>query len=226
VDRTAKATERKSVFLDIKIAQNYNLRFLPTSMPTGDLFFVSAQHHNFKEDDQKRAWACLRVHGTEGQDCPICRLVEAAEFADAEKYKKLIDTYKVAWRWHAQVVHVVADQEVEQLSIVGLSKNTANDVSSILKMERDNRQPLLVDPDKGQAINIARNDKTGLGTRYKVQATGLRLSLDEIYPKWTEEFLDVEKAVALRIVETERLIASIQTTVGNNVLRTLLPDLA
>lgn len=228
VERTVQSTAKKSVFFDIRPATNTNFRFLPSYNAEGDLFFASAQHHNFKEDGEKRSWACLRVHGTEGQDCPICLLVEAAVETDEAKFGKLISAHKLAERWHAQVVALPKGEgeEVEQVSVIGLSKMTAADVSAILKMEKDNRQPLLTDPDQGQAVNISRNDKPGLQTRYKVQATGLRTSLDTVYPKWTEEFLDLPKAVALRVVEPERIIASIQETVGNNVFRTLLPNLA
>lgn len=229
VERTVQSTAKKSAFFDIRPATNYNFRFLPSYNEEGDLFFESAQHHNFKEDGEKRSWACLRSFGAPGQDCPACLLVEAAITVDETKYSKLISAHKLAQRWHAQVVVLPKGEgevEAEQVSIIGLSKMTAADVSAILKMEKDNRQPLLTDPDQGQAINISRNDKPGLQTRYKVQATGLRTSLDTVYPKWTEEFLDLPKAVALRIVEPERMIASIQETVGNNVFRTLLPDLA
>jgi len=223
VDRTLKSTENKSVFYDVKPGTSHNLRFLPPSDPTGSLFFESAQHFNFTEEGQKRAWACLRIHGEEGADCPICKLVEAAKESGDDRFEKIIKNHAVSYRWHAQVLPLPReDKPVEQLYVVGLSKQTAQKVSNIMKMERDNRQPLITDPDKGQAVNITRNDKSGLQTRYEVQATGLRIPLDEIYAKWTDEFLNVQEAVGLRIVDADRLEKSILETVGNSNVKALL----
>ncbi len=223
VERTTKSTERKSVFLDLKAGQALNLRFLPSWTPEGDLFFVSAQHYKFTENGEKRAWACLDVHG-EG-DCPICQMVEAARTKvndGDDRFEKYIDRHNQSLRWHAQVVPIREGQTIEQSYVFGFSKTTADKVSGILKMERDTRQPLLTDPDKGQTVYVSRNDKSGKATRYEVQATGVRVGLDEIFPEWTESFLDVEKAIGLRIGNRDQLLASIKETIGTPMFETLL----
>lgn len=226
VDRTTKATEKKSVFLDIKLGQSVNLRFLPPDNEDGLLFFESAQHYKLKQEGQGRAWACLRVHGAKGQDCPVCLFLEAAaEKLDAGRYKSLKNSHVVSNRWHAQVIPLTVDgKPAEQLYVVGLSKGTAGKVSTILKMERDNRQPLITDPDHGQAVNITRNEKSGLQTRYEVMSTGIRVPLDELYPAWTEEFLNIEKAIGLRIADEDTINASIAETVGGVLFNKLRPD--
>ena len=215
VERTLKNTTRKSVFLDLKPGTT-NLRFLPPDNPEGNLFFESAQHFRLKEEGEKRAFACLRMHGDEGQECPACVLIERAIAEDAEKYAKLIDTFGgigVASKWHAQVVPLPTEgTAVDQLYIVGLSKTTAGKISNVLKMERDNRQPLITDPDNGQAVAIVHNGKSGKMIRYEVQATGLRIPLDEIYPQWVDEFLNIEKAIGMRVVPPQRLAKSLQET--------------
>ena len=233
VERTTEATKSKSVFYDIKPGQNVNLRFLPPDNAEGRLFFESAQHFNFKLEGEKRTWACLRVHGDGTEECPACVLVEKAEAADDDRFKKIIREHNMSPRWHAQVLVLPKpddkDEEgnpvgVKQINVVGLSKGTAQKVANILKMEKDNRQALLTDPDKGQAVNVSRNDKSGLQTRYEVQATGLRVPLDEVYPKWTDEFLDIQKAIGLRITTAEEMSNSIQETIGNNLFKALLGD--
>jgi hypothetical protein len=213
------------VFLDIKAGQSVNLRFLPPWSEEGLLFFESAQHYKFTETGEKRAWACLRSHADE--ECPICQMVEKAKELGDDRFKKIIRDHDVSYRWHAQVMPLPQEgKPVEQTYIIGLSKTTAAKVSDLLKIERDNRQALITDPDKGQAVNISRNDKSGLQTRYEVTGTGIRIPLNDVFPGWADAFLDVPKAVNLRVGTRERLLESIQETVGNNVFKALLGDQA
>ncbi len=223
VERTSKSTERKSVFLDIKAGQSVNLRFLPPWSEEGLLFFESCQHYQFTEGGEKRAWACLRSHGDGTEECPICEMVERAKELDEERFKKIIKNHDASYRWHSQVIPLPTEgQTIDQTYIVGLSKTTADKVSGILKMERDNRQPLITDPDAGQAVNIRRNEKSGLQTRYEVSGTGIRMPLDDIFPGWAEAFLDVPKAINLRLGSRERLLESMQETVGMATFKALV----
>jgi hypothetical protein len=215
------------VFYDIKPGTSHNLRFLPPWNEEGLLFFESVQHFNFKVDGQPRAFACLKVHGD--GECPSCDMLERAPDVFAgndDLIESILNKHGLAFRWHAQVIPIRPEGlEQDGPYIVGLSKGTANDVSDILTMERDNRQALLVDPDEGQAINITRNNKSGLGTRYKVMPTGLRVGLDDLLPDWADKFLDVPKAVNLRIITPEDMYKAIQDTRGNNIFAKLFPEI-
>jgi len=227
VERTARSTEKKSVFLDIKPGETKRLRFTPTSNEDGSLFFVSGQHFKLKDEGQARAFACLSVHGEEGQECPGCLLIErSVEVFSEDISKKYKNDHGLSYRWHAQVVPLPKDGEDKptQSYVIGLSKMTADDVSKIAKMEADNRQPLLTDPDQGQVIQIARNNATGFGTRYKTLPTGLRVSLDTLLPTWEEKFLDTAKAINLRVVTEEKFYKAIQETVGVGVFAQLFPN--
>jgi len=235
VERTAKVTEKTNVYFDLKPGQSVNLRFTPPSDESGELFFVSAQHFKMKQEGQPRAYACLRAHGVD-QECPICVFLERIEevFADNDTLReKLHREHDVAYRWHAQVVPVPKEGQglAEQTYVIGLSKATADKVSKILMMEKDNRLILLTDPDEGQAINISRNEKTGFGTRYEVMPTGLRMSLDAIttvsaagVPAWEEKFLNVRDALKLRIEKPESLYPIIAETVGIVAFAKVFPE--
>lgn len=240
VERTAKATEKKSVFLDLKPGEKKRLRFTPSSDENGELFFVSAQHFKLKDEGQPRAFACLAVHGepdAEGNlpECVICTFLAKAEtvFADNEALlDKLQRDHSVSYRWHAQVLPVPKDgQELnDQTYIMGFSKVTADKISQILKMEKDERMTLLTDPDEGQAITVSRNNATGFATRYEVMATGIRVSLDAIStkspkgtPTWEEKFLTVKDALRLRIVSQDKMYKALAETVGVGVFSKVFP---
>jgi len=215
VDRTNKSTEGRGLYLDIPAGGSIQVRFTPTSIATGELFFESSQHFQFKQDGEKRAWACLNVHG-EGS-CPICQtLLKLVEQLGENGAKEYLKKHNASNRWHAQVIQVPAEggDKPSQTVILGLSKTTAQKISAILKSERDNRLPLLSDPDKGQAIIVSRNNGTGFATRYEVMATGLRLSLDDLFAGWEEKFLDLEKALKLRVADRATLVASLRETIG------------
>jgi hypothetical protein len=216
-----KGTASKSIYLDIKADQTVLARFTPTSNEDGSLFFESSQHFRFKEKGEKRTWACLRVHG--GGDCPICDALERAEEVLGEtQAESLLNDHRASNRWHAQVLPILPEgsDPVDRMYVVGLSKTTAAKVSKILKLERDTRQPLLTDPDKGQAISIER-EGSGFNTTYTVMPSNVRVPLDKIYPKWEEKFLDVEKALKLRIADTDTLLASMKETFGDVVFNAL-----
>lgn len=218
VDRTSKGVARGTVYLDIKPDQSLNLRFTPTSNEDGDVFFESAQHFKFKHEGEKRAFACLRVHGNAdtGTECPICEALEAAEATMTKKdFKKFADLHKQSLRWHAQVIPVYPEDapKADQTFIIGLSQTTAQKVSKILKNERDMRQPLLTDPDEGQIIQISRTG-SGFNTEYDVLPLGVRVSLDTLLPTWESKFLNTEKALKLRVEERATLLESMEETFG------------
>jgi hypothetical protein len=215
VDRTEKGTAGKSLFLDIPSGGSVQVRFTPTSIPTGELFFESSQHFKFTENSEKRVWACLNVHGK--GNCPVCQALDNASGIMTDKeFKAFIKEYGASQRWHAQVLPVPKEGEGKptQTFLLGLSKTTAQKVSKILKIELDNRQPLLSDPDQGQTVVISRNNGTGFSTRYEVMPSGLRVALDTLCADWADKFLDVEKALKLRITDRETLLGSMKETFG------------
>lgn len=240
VERTSKTTEKRSIFYDLKPGQSVQARFTPVSEESGELFFVSAQHFKLKDEGMPRAFACLAAHGPEDEngnrpECVICTFLEKAAtvFSDnsalAEKLEK---DHGLSFRWHAQMMPVPKEgQDLnDQTYVIGLSKATADKVSQILKMEKDNRQVLMTDPDQGQAIKISRNNATGFATRYEVMPTGLRISLDDIStktakgePTWEEKFLNVREALKLRIVSQEKLYKVLAETVGVGVFAKVFP---
>ena len=203
--------------MDVKPDQTLNLRFTPTSSEDGELFFESAQHFKFKHEGEKRAYACLRVHGKEGNtECPICEALERGEEVLAKKdIKKLADLHKQSLRWHAQVIPVYPEDapKATQTFIIGLSQTTASKVSRVLKNERDMRQPLLTDPDAGQVIQIARTG-SGFNTKYEVMPLGVRIGLDDLLPTWEDKFLTTDKALKLRVEDRATLIEAMEETFG------------
>jgi hypothetical protein len=221
VDASVRSTAKKSVYLDIKPNSSVRIRFTPTSNEDGQLFFESSQHFKFTLDGEKRAYACLRVHGNEqtGTDCPICDYIDAALEVLGGPGSSIASANGASNRWHAQVVQVT-DEAPAQTFLLGLSKTTAAKVNRILKMEQDNRQPLLTDPESGQIIQIDRTG-SGLSTRYEVMPTNVRLNLDEYFPDWEKSFLTVEKALKLRVVDKDELLAAMEETFGDAIFKAL-----
>lgn len=222
VEATVRGTAKRSVYLDLKPGQTLRLRFTPSSNQDGSVFFESSQHFKFTLDGEKRAYACLRYHGTEetGTECPICDYLEVAQDQFGASGEAMADKHGASNRWHGQVVNIVEGQEPVQTFIIGLSKTTAGKISKILKMEQDNRQPLLTDPEEGQIIQIERTG-SGFNTRYEVMGTNVRLNLDEYFPDWDKSFLNVEKALKLRIEKPEVLLESMRETIGEAIFDVL-----
>lgn len=224
VDRTSKGTAKKNVYFDIAPGQTVLLRFTPTSNENGDLFFESSQHFKFTHGGEKRAFACLNVHQNEKQEaCPICEALEKAEeLLDKKEFKKLNSLHKGSQRWHAQIVPVPAEgAEPPTMSyVIGLSQTTAQKVARILKRQKDMNQPLLNDVDNGEIISIERIG-SGFDTEYDVQSTGVRVSLDKVFPGWEEKFLNVEKALKLRVEDRATLLEALSETFGPAVIQQL-----
>jgi hypothetical protein len=222
VEASVRSTAKRSVYFDLKPNSSSKLRFTPTSNEDGQLFFESSQHFKFTSEGEKRAYACLAVHGNErtGTDCPICEYLDAAVEILGGPGNALVKSHGASNRWHAQIVPVIEGDTPVQTFIIGLSKTTAGKVNRILKMEQDNRKPLLTDPDKGQIIQIDRTG-SGLNTKYEVLPTNVSLSLDEYFPGWEEKFINVEKELRLRIVEKDELLAAMEETFGDAIFDAL-----
>lgn len=222
VDRTVRRTASNSVYLDIKPDQTLLVRFTPTSNEDGSVFFESSQHFKFTEEKEKRAWACLNVHGDGKEACPICEYLAVAEDVLGSSAKQLLKDHRASYRWHAQVLPLFPEgvEPADRTFILGLSKTTAQKVSRILKLERDTRQPLLTDAENGQALSISR-EGAGLNTTYDVLPSGVRASLDSLLPDWEKKFLNVEKALKLRIASRDDLLASMRETFGEVVFDAL-----
>ena len=217
VDRTIKGTAKKSVYFDIAPGQTVLLRFTPSSRADGDLFFESSQHFKFTHGGEKRAFACINIHKNEkAEACPICEALEKAEeLLDKAEVKKLNKAHRGSNRWHAQIVVVPAEgaEKPTMSNVIGLSQTTAQKIARILKRQKDMGQPLLNDVDNGEIISIERIG-TGFDTEYDVQSTGVRVPLDKVFPGWEEKFLDVEKALKLRVEDRATLIESLSETFG------------
>lgn len=104
--------------------------------------------------------------------------------------------------------------------VIGLSQTTAQKVARILKRQKDMNQPLLNDVDNGEIISIERIG-SGFDTEYDVQSTGVRVSLDKVFPGWEEKFLNVEKALKLRVEDRATLLEALSETFGPAVIQQL-----
>jgi len=201
-----KATEKKSVFFDIKPDTTNRLRVLPPVTEDGLLFTLVSNHFKLKSDEGfGMALACLHEHGTAdtGEDCYLCELVNYLRKGDKADQKVARDL-AASKRWYMQcLVYDKASESYGSPKLVGLSRTTAEAVQDILNSQADVGDDFFCDPDKGQDLIITRKG-SGMQTRYTVAPTGKKASLDDTFPGWEEKIMtDVLKVIDLRIHDVD-----------------------
>lgn len=232
VQANVKALESRRTFVDVKPDSILIARFLPPAFSSGQIFVRTMNHYNFQQPDDKSrgmALACLAEHGTEetGDVCKVCELMEIAEdLKDKDPVMKKIAAnqggHPARPRWYGQILigeKVDGEMKYEGPYLLALPKTAAEDVVGILKTNEAMGEAYFTDPDKGQAVLVTRNG-SGLNTRYKVERSGLIASLDDIFPNWTEKYLDAAafmKKLALNVVTPDEQKAAIRDKHGEAI---------
>ena len=99
--------------------------------------------------------------------------------------------------------------------LLGLPKGASEDVANIIKNMDMTGEPDFTDITEGQDLLIGRTG-TGFNTKYRVDRTGLKTSLDDLFPEWEEKFIeDVNDALGLKIVTPEEQKAALMFTYGD-----------
>lgn len=183
-----KATESKSIFLDIKPDTTVRLRILPPTDESGMIFTKVSNHFKLKNPEGGgMALACLREHGADGETCFLCQLVEFLKASKDKADKKIGSDLYANPRWYVQayLAEKGADGKLEYRGpyLVGVSKTTADALNDILTTQEVAGDDYFCDPDKGQDIIITRRG-SGLATKYTVMPTGQKMALSDIMPNW------------------------------------------
>jgi len=213
-----KATEKKSVFYDLKPDTTTRVRVLPPTNEQGLLFTLVCNHFKLRNDEGfGMALACLDEHGTEdtGQECYLCNLVEFLRKGDKTD-QKLAGDLNAAKRWYMQcLIYDKASEGYIGPKLIGLSRTTADAVQSILVSQDDVGDDYFCDPDAGQDLTITRTG-SGMKTRYTVAPTGKKASLDDTFPGWEEKIIvDVEKVMDLRIHDMDDQKKAVNRSFGD-----------
>jgi hypothetical protein len=207
VAANVKATERKTIFFDIKPDTSARIRVMPPVDESGSLFTKVVNHFRLKnEEGFGMALSCLGEHGNEstGEKCYLCALVNyLRDTGDKGDLKVSKDLYANP-RWYLQAFVYDKDSgEYVGPKLVGVSKTTAEAINGLLVAQEDSGDDFFCDPDKGQDIVITRRG-SGLNTKYTVSATGSKAALDDIIPGWEDKIItDVLGAMDLRIVDQD-----------------------
>lgn len=207
IGANAKATERKTVFHDLKPDTTTQLRVLPPVTEEGLIFTKVTNHFKLKnEDNYGMALACLEDHGNDetGEDCYLCALVKYLRKTGDKGDIKIANDLRASPRWYLQAL--VYDSDTGTYfgpKLIGLSKTTAETVNDLLVQQENSGDSFFCDPDEGQDLMITRKG-TGLNTKYTVSLTGRKASLDDIFPEWTDKILtDVYAAIELKIQDQD-----------------------
>lgn len=209
-----EATERKSVFYDLKPDTTTILRLLPPSDPSGSAFFVKTDHYKLVSEENKPTAMPCRDRHADG-DCSICLATERLASTGDKGDAKIADKIKASSRWYVQAY--VKGLEEQGPKLIGLSRTTADKISEIMSMQEDTGEGLLNDPDEGAWLLVKRKG-SGLGTRYDVQVSGKAISLDELRPAWTEEFIeDVPAATRLKVQADDDMVEALRRAFGDEL---------
>jgi hypothetical protein len=218
------ATAGKDLFHNLKADTTTAVRFLPTTHPTGMLFYVTNNHFKLLDpnsDDGKKkiAVACGKEHGDEGK-CFFCELTEALKKTGRKAEKKLADDIKVSVRYNAQVLinEKVGDNFVyTKPKLLGLPGGLSQEISQLLaNMEMYNQSPFN-DIEAGQDLLLTRTG-SGFQTRYKADRSGMTTNLDEVSPGWDSDFIeDIYDALGLKVFTYDEQVAIARHTFGDSI---------
>lgn len=187
-----KATERKTVFYDLKPDTRTLIRVAPPVTDNGLIFTKVTNHFRLKNDEGfGLALACLEDHGNEeiGEDCYLCNVVKYLKSTGDKQDAKLADDLRASPRWYMQGwIYDSTEEAFFGPKLIGLSKTTAEALHEILVDQEESGDDFFCDPDKGQAITIKRKG-SGLATRYTVTVSGQKMALDDIVPNWETKIM-------------------------------------
>jgi len=209
------STKGDKLFVNIKPDTTLRVRFLPPAKADGMLFFVTGQH--------------FKVKNAEGKPCALAdRCIHAGDPSDYledlsrvlikhgdDNEKRIGQDIRLSKRWNAQVL--VAEKEDGEWTyfgpkIISLSKTTAEAVNQILMNQDMVGDDHFYDPDMGQDLLITRKG-AGFDTKYSVDRTGLKASLDDVFPEWSSKFIaDIEDVMGLNIVSLDEQKAAARRT--------------
>ncbi len=215
-----KATEKKSVFYDLKPDTTTRVRVLPPVSEDGLLFTLVSNHFKLKSDEGfGMALACLRQHGIEetGEECYLCNLSKFLRKGDKAD-QKVAGDIRASQRWYLQcLVYDKTEESYFGPKLVGLSRTTAEAVQDILTDQDEAGDDYFCDPDKGQDLLIKRKG-AGMNTKYSVSASGRKAALDDVYPGWEEKIItDVMEVIDLRIHDMDDQKKAAYRTFGDTL---------
>lgn len=212
VQANLNASKQGSKFVKVDENSTLRVRFLPTTHPEGLLTYTTTSHFKLKEeaDDggvKGMALACLNDHGEES--CYICDLIKGLNKSGDKAGMKIAKQLRGSTRYNYQVL--VAEKQNDNTwkygkpCILGLPKGASEDLAQLLANMELMGQPDFADVNGGQDILISRTG-TGLSTKYRIDRSGETVDLDEVYPKWDEDFMDdVWDALNLRVFTREAM---------------------
>ena len=215
IDANRDATKGKSVFLKLPPDSRLKVRImLPTQdedmMEKGMIMFPAFNHYQFEEDGEKRAWACLNRHTDSAGACPICQLVKPYITKNSkhgtERQRKTAK--EIAQRGRFYIMVLQAGKENEGPKLFALAKSAADQLTDRIAMQEAEEIPYLFDIDQGEWIIIDRKG-AGLKTKYRVEGTGVQVSLDELLPTWREDAMEIQETIGLNIADREKLVAQL-----------------
>lgn len=217
----AKATERKTVFYDLKPDTKTRLRVLPPVTEDGLIFTKVTNHFRLKnEDNFGMALACLVDHGNDetGEVCYICNLVNYLRKTGDKGDSKIAGDLRGNPRWYMQCL--IWDPHSEEYfgpKLVGVSKTTAEAINELLVAQEDSGDDFFCDPENGQDLTITRKG-SGLNTKYTVMPSGQKTSLDDIFPGWEDKIItDVYGAIDLKIEDQDGQKRALYRTFGDEL---------
>lgn len=202
-----KATERKTIFHDLKPDTTTRLRVVPPVTEDGLIFTKVTNHFKLKNDENfGMALACLGDHGNDetGEKCYICELVDYLRKTGDKGDAKIAGDLRASPRWYLQAFVYDKDSgEYFGPKLIGLSKTTADAVNDLLISQEDSGDDFFCDPENGQDISIKRTG-SGLNTKYTVMPTGQKKNLDDIIPGWQDKLImDVYAAIDLKLEDMD-----------------------
>ena len=226
---TNAATKSKSKFFDISANATAFLRFLPTPLESGSLFYRTDNHFNIKDQDGNGiALACLASHGTDetGEKCWICDLIKhlLEEGApDEKKIAKGTGSLGTGAKFYAEVLvgeQIEGGLKYGKPVLWGTNFDGKDAVTGVLSRMELMKQPPFTDADQGQTLMITRTD-TDKGRKkitYTAERTGVIESLDSIRPDWVELYIrDMLSYLDLRVMTRDQQRAYVKHTYGDRL---------
>ena len=218
MDSTMQSTASDSVFVDVKPDSSYTLRVLPPTREDGNLYYMTANHYGFKDEEGKNRGPSCQLVDPNKDYCLFCILSDyLASIGEVDQS----DDISVSNYWYPQVLVGNKDRETGEWKysdpkLVKMSQATANKLNAIINAQYENDDDFLFEPVNGQNVSLTRNG-SGKGTRYELMSVGKKNNLDDIKPGWDKKLLDPTKSLKLTAMSDDEAMQWIVRSFGNTI---------
>lgn len=185
------------------------VRFIPPTLESGEVFYSRRMHYNFKIGDKLKAVECLR---TVKQPCPACEFF--FEFKDDEEYAKAVSALRPNTKFFA--AFIIRERESEGIKVWGFPTTLFTQLKDLYNEQlKAGEVPFTgnANGENGHDILISRVGSGINNTKYSYTPLTKRSNLVDISPEWANDgFVSLEATVDRTVLGANEFVDAFKTS--------------